>query len=174
MKSKILAVILLTAVSLTARTWTSIDGRTIEGDLIAKTETTATIKRVEGSVVTIPLDKLIEADRAFVAKAAIKSVRAELQAFFNSKDWLNEEQKQASGGSGPFGGSFRQTIASKAVSWTRTFTRIEEYAQDTPDDKRLVIEIRSAIAAMKKAQMDKTQSAEAFRALTSLKNAAMK
>jgi predicted peptidase len=67
------AILLLgTAFTLTARTWTSADGRTLEGEFVSATETTVTIKRKDGKSFTIALDKLSPEDREFVAEQAKK------------------------------------------------------------------------------------------------------
>ncbi|HEX2746572.1 MAG TPA: hypothetical protein VHM91_01125, partial [Verrucomicrobiales bacterium] len=50
-----------------ARTWTSSDGRTVEGDFVSATATTVTVKLGTGKSVPIELTKLSQADRDFVA-----------------------------------------------------------------------------------------------------------
>ncbi len=53
-----------------ARTWTSSDGRTVEGDFVSATATTVTVKLGTGKSVPIELTKLSQADRDFVAEQA--------------------------------------------------------------------------------------------------------
>ena len=81
-------VLTLAVASLGAKTWTSVDGRTIDGELISKTENAATIKRTDGVVVTVPLEKLSVADREFVLTAAVEAQKtvdaAKLKALQNS------------------------------------------------------------------------------------------
>lgn len=48
-----------------ARTWTSAEGRTIEGELTGVTETTVTLKRADGRSFTFDLTKLSAADQEF-------------------------------------------------------------------------------------------------------------
>jgi dipeptidyl aminopeptidase/acylaminoacyl peptidase len=74
MKTLIFLVAMLLAVTelLPARTWTSTDGRTLEGDFVSATESAVTIKRLNGTKFTIELSKLSEADRTFVAEQAAK------------------------------------------------------------------------------------------------------
>jgi predicted peptidase len=64
--------LVLTAGALPARTWTSADGRTLEGDFVSATGTTVTIKRAGAKPFTIELTKLSEADKEFVAEQAKK------------------------------------------------------------------------------------------------------
>lgn len=53
-----------------ARTWTSIDGRTIEAEMLRGTASDVTIRRTsDGQVFTISLDKLSQADRDYVLAA---------------------------------------------------------------------------------------------------------
>jgi dipeptidyl aminopeptidase/acylaminoacyl peptidase len=73
MKTLISLVAMLAVTELVpARTWTSADGRTLEGDFVSATETAVTIKRLNGTKFTIELSKLSEADRTFVAEQAAK------------------------------------------------------------------------------------------------------
>ena len=67
-------ILLLLAVTapLAAATWTSTTGHTIEADLVAKTETTASLKKPDGQVVTVPLDYLDDASRKAVADTKVK------------------------------------------------------------------------------------------------------
>jgi predicted peptidase len=68
----VVAALLACSAVLWARTWTSADGRTLEGDFVSATETAVTIKRLNGTKFTIELSKLSEADRTFVAEQAAK------------------------------------------------------------------------------------------------------
>ncbi len=49
-----------------ARTWTSADGRSLEGDFISATDTTVTLKRKDGKAFTLDLAKLSAVDQTFV------------------------------------------------------------------------------------------------------------
>ncbi|MEJ6568232.1 MAG: prolyl oligopeptidase family serine peptidase [Akkermansiaceae bacterium] len=54
-----------------ARTWTSTAGKPLEATFVSATETKVTLKRdKDGKVFTIPLDRLIEADRTFIKEEA--------------------------------------------------------------------------------------------------------
>lgn len=64
--------LLLSASPLMARTWTSADGRKLEGEFVSATETTVTIQRPGGKRVTIGLEKLSAEDRTFVTGQAKK------------------------------------------------------------------------------------------------------
>jgi len=65
----------LLTTSATARTWTSNDGKEIEAEYVSATETEVTIKREEDSQsFTIPLERLSEADRKWVAEELAKPV----------------------------------------------------------------------------------------------------
>ena len=56
-----------------ARTWTSADGQnTFEGDLVSSTATEVTVKRSNKNI-TFTLDKLSEADQAYVREEAEKA-----------------------------------------------------------------------------------------------------
>jgi dipeptidyl aminopeptidase/acylaminoacyl peptidase len=56
--------------SVSARTWTSLDGRKLEADMVSATDTSVTIVTAAGKTFTIPLDKLSDADRAYAKSAA--------------------------------------------------------------------------------------------------------
>jgi pimeloyl-ACP methyl ester carboxylesterase len=64
--------ILASVLNCAARTWTAADGRTLEGEFVSATGTSVTIKRADGKLFTIDLEKLSEDDRAFVAEQAKK------------------------------------------------------------------------------------------------------
>ncbi|MDA7932008.1 prolyl oligopeptidase family serine peptidase [bacterium] len=54
-----------------ARTWTSTAGKPLEATFISATETEVTLKRdKDGKVFTVPLNRLIEADRTFIKEEA--------------------------------------------------------------------------------------------------------
>ena len=52
-----------------SRTWTSSEGKSFEGALLSATETTASVKRSDGRVFEIPLEKLSPDDQAFVQQS---------------------------------------------------------------------------------------------------------
>jgi len=52
-----------------ARSWTNLQGRVIEAELVAADATAVSLKLKEGNVVSVPLASLSAADRAFVATA---------------------------------------------------------------------------------------------------------
>lgn len=50
-----------------SRTWTGVDGRTLDAELVGRTETTLTLKRAgDGKSFELPLEKFSEEDRAWV------------------------------------------------------------------------------------------------------------
>ncbi|EIP97221.1 hypothetical protein OpiT1DRAFT_01653 [Opitutaceae bacterium TAV1] len=58
----------LIASFLTARTWTDTQGRTVEAEFVSATQSTVTIRRDDdGRTFDLPLDRLSETDRAWVA-----------------------------------------------------------------------------------------------------------
>lgn len=60
------------AVMAEPRTWTSLDGRTLDAELVGRTETTLKLKRAgDGKVFELPLDKFSEEDRAWVKASAV-------------------------------------------------------------------------------------------------------
>ncbi|MFD2159379.1 hypothetical protein ACFSW8_10750 [Rubritalea tangerina] len=65
-KSVLPAVFVGSALLLGARTWTDVKGRKIEADIVSKT-TSAVVVKKKGKEITIPLVKLSQADRDFVA-----------------------------------------------------------------------------------------------------------
>ena len=61
--------LLLTSIActVTARTWNSADGKySIDAELVRQSETTVTLKKSNGQVITVPLGVLSEADRTFL------------------------------------------------------------------------------------------------------------
>ncbi len=53
----------------TAREWTSKDGKKLEADFVSKTDKDVTVRRAsDGRIVTLPLDRLSDADVAWVAQ----------------------------------------------------------------------------------------------------------
>jgi pimeloyl-ACP methyl ester carboxylesterase len=64
------ALALLITSGLHARTWTSTDGRTIEGEFVSATTTAVTVKLANGKTVPIELTKLSQDDRDFVTEQA--------------------------------------------------------------------------------------------------------
>jgi len=62
-----LGVLIATALSAETRKWTSKDGRyTTEAELIDRDDTGVTLKKPSGDTVTVPLDRLSDADRRYV------------------------------------------------------------------------------------------------------------
>lgn len=53
-----------------ARTWTSTDGKSFDGDFVSATAESVTVKRSDGKSFTIPLSRLSEADRKWVGEQA--------------------------------------------------------------------------------------------------------
>jgi predicted peptidase len=66
---KTLIALLLLALPLQAevRTWTSTEGKTFAGELKSSTDTTAKLRRSDGRVFDITLDKLSDADKKYIA-----------------------------------------------------------------------------------------------------------
>jgi len=67
---RLLSVGLLLAVSLSARTWTDTQGRTIEAEFVKASVSTVTIRRADGQVFELPLASLSSTDRDYVAVQA--------------------------------------------------------------------------------------------------------
>jgi hypothetical protein len=158
------------------RTWTSIDGRTIEGELVGKTEEVATIKRSDGAAVDVPLKMLSPKDQAYVKSAEIAAPAPGLKETV-LKFFAIRERGEAS----PIDQVLQLPEArrvsrteSHAGAWAARLKKLEGLAKDTPEDKMILIEVRRASAALLKAQSDKSSAAEAVRALDSLKAAALK
>lgn len=65
-----IAVLLLALLSpaAEARTWTSADGRTMEGEYLAATTTMVSIRRSDGVTLAVPMENLSAADRAYVTE----------------------------------------------------------------------------------------------------------
>lgn len=57
------------ALAFEERTWTSSEGKSFEGTLQSATESSASIRRSDGRSFEVPLDKLSEADRDFIAQS---------------------------------------------------------------------------------------------------------
>ncbi|HSI65054.1 MAG TPA: hypothetical protein VLE43_18150, partial [Candidatus Saccharimonadia bacterium] len=72
---RLIALLTLTVVALpaivAARTWTSIDGRKLEADMVTATATSVTLKNAAGQTFTIPLDRLSPEDRSVVQSAVV-------------------------------------------------------------------------------------------------------
>lgn len=58
------------------RTWTSSEGKSFEGTLQSASEAAATIRRSDGKVFDVPLDKLSEADQSYVGQVVKDQNRA--------------------------------------------------------------------------------------------------
>ena len=63
---RISVLLLALSLPLAARTWTSSDGRTLDGDFVSATDTAVTVKKKDGKKVTIDLTKLSAEDQEFV------------------------------------------------------------------------------------------------------------
>ena len=63
---RISVLLLALSLPLAARTWTSSDGRTLDGDFVSATDTAVTVKKKDGKRVTIELTKLSAEDQEFV------------------------------------------------------------------------------------------------------------
>ncbi|HTJ78963.1 MAG TPA: hypothetical protein VL357_08190 [Rariglobus sp.] len=63
---RLLSTFLLLSVSLSARTWTNTQGRTIEAEFVKASGDTVTIRRADGLVFDLPLVELSGADRDYV------------------------------------------------------------------------------------------------------------
>lgn len=90
----------LTPLAIHARTWTAVDGRTIEADFISASPTSVTIVRQpDGHKFTVPLERLCEADRTYVAKllawetARIKALTALQEAMPPPADPSNDSRQ---------------------------------------------------------------------------------
>jgi dienelactone hydrolase len=60
-----------------ARTWTSTDGKAIEAEFVSATEKEVTIKRADGKSFTLPLTRLSDDDRAWIAENKDKAMAAD-------------------------------------------------------------------------------------------------
>ena len=80
----------------TARTWNSTDGRQLEGEYVSNTPEAVTVKLAAGQTVVIPLTRLSEEDRQWVAeqKPATKAAGKPVEGPFGSLvtgDWAVSE-----------------------------------------------------------------------------------
>ncbi|MDB4354001.1 prolyl oligopeptidase family serine peptidase [Akkermansiaceae bacterium] len=67
----ILLIFALSLLIAPARTWTSTDGKPLEAAFVSATATEVTLKRdKDGRIFTLPLNRLIEADRTFIKEEA--------------------------------------------------------------------------------------------------------
>lgn len=94
------------------------------------------------------------------------TIKSELKTFFTSKDWIAVESQSAS--CGP------RVLKAISVKLQALLQNLPAKSQDTPEDKRLLQEMKKTGDAITKAQGDKTQWGEAWRAVTSLKSAALR
>jgi len=84
-----------------ARTWTSPDGRKLEGEFVSATETEVTLKMTgTGKELTFPLTKLCDEDQAFISEQA-KEMPAEK---------AEEEAAEESGPAAPIEGEYAELI----------------------------------------------------------------
>ncbi|MCH9022883.1 MAG: hypothetical protein IID32_08960, partial [Planctomycetes bacterium] len=73
----IFAFSLCLTVHLEARTWTSLDGKTIEAEFVKADKANVTLKRSDGKTFTLAVNKLSESDQKFVADKSEKAATAE-------------------------------------------------------------------------------------------------
>lgn len=70
-------VLLVSALTLQAREWTSSEGRSLQADFISATATDVMLKRTDnGQVITLPLSRLSVTDQAFIKEQASKPAAA--------------------------------------------------------------------------------------------------
>lgn len=74
------ALVLCGLPSLKARTWTSLDGKTMEGELVKADKGGVTIRRSDGVIFTVDVEKFSEADQKFVAQETQKNPSGEMGA----------------------------------------------------------------------------------------------
>lgn len=67
----IFAMIGIASADETSRKWTDTQGRSIEGKLVAKTDTTASVQLASSKVVELPIDKLDADSKAYVTAATL-------------------------------------------------------------------------------------------------------
>lgn len=70
LRQSLCIVVMIIAHPADARTWTDVQGRKIEGDLVSSDETNVTLKLAGGKTVAIPLARLSEEDRKFISEKA--------------------------------------------------------------------------------------------------------
>lgn len=68
----LLSLVVLATSTLTAREWTSAEGRKINADFVSATATTVTLKLPNGQLSTLLLTRLSGADNAWIAEQADK------------------------------------------------------------------------------------------------------
>lgn len=82
---------ILSASSAEERTWTSSDGRSLEGSLLEAHETEVSIRRSDGRRFTIPLSSLSESDREFVRSRMAELARKEGFRTEPYSEWITGE-----------------------------------------------------------------------------------
>lgn len=70
--SFVFAITLCLVSGIEARTWTALDGKTIEADLVKEEDGKVTLKRSDGKTFTLAANKLSEADNKFIAEESVK------------------------------------------------------------------------------------------------------
>jgi predicted peptidase len=70
---RLIALLTLTALPaiVAARTWTSVDGRKLEAEMVTATATSVTLKNAAGQTFTIPIDRLSPQDRVVIQSAVV-------------------------------------------------------------------------------------------------------
>jgi len=136
---------------LPAREWTSTDGRKMEADFISATATQVTLKRA-GQTLTLPLTRLSEADRAWIAEQAAASPAGPAKpiegpyASLLTGDWALSKEGDLPfaiyGGKDLDGGKLYPLVLAlhgrgennengkQVGSWMKTFTKPELYAKN--------------------------------------------
>ena len=107
----VFSLLIATALSAETRKWTSKDGRySIEAELVGHDDTSATLKKRSGDTVTVPLERLNEADRRYLlalkkkpeaskeSKEVAVSYATEVQPFLTQYCAECHKQKKASAG----------------------------------------------------------------------------
>lgn len=65
------------------RTWTDVEGRTVEASLVSSSDSAVKLKKRDGKVYSVPLDRLSQTDRAFV------------EMYFGQENFLNAVRMKA-------------------------------------------------------------------------------
>jgi hypothetical protein len=84
---RIVAATVICTCPATARTWTDVQGRKLDGELVSSNATDATLKLATGKTVTIPLAKLSAEDRKFISEQTDKNEGSENEALNFNKPW---------------------------------------------------------------------------------------
>lgn len=89
---RIMAATMISAYPASARTWTDVQGRKLEADLVSSNGTDVTLKLDAGKTVSILLAKLSAEDRKFVSEQAVEGDGTEKQGSGAEKESLNFDQ----------------------------------------------------------------------------------